>query len=108
MNNLTKKRCVPCEGGIPKLPPAQVKKMLLQVPGWEADSTYEKIVRAWKFKNFTEAMEFVNSVADLAEEENHHPDFEIHYSKVALTLWTHAVGGLSDNDFILAAKINAL
>lgn len=72
------------------------------------DEEAQKISRTWKLQGFTEAMNFVNAVAALAEAENHHPDIEINYSKVTLTLWTHKIGGLSENDFILAAKIDVL
>lgn len=108
MANLAKKHCIPCEGGVPMLTPEQVGEYLKHTPDWTRDTTSTKISRQFTFKNFTEAMTFVNAVAALAEEENHHPDFLINYSRVTLTLWTHAVGGLSENDFILAAKINAL
>jgi 4a-hydroxytetrahydrobiopterin dehydratase len=108
MNALLQKHCVPCEGGVPKLSASIVKTLLLDIPGWEVDEACAHLSRRWKFKNFNEAMAFVNAVARLSEEENHHPDFAIHYSRVTLTLWTHAITGLSQNDFILAAKINAL
>ena len=78
----------------------------LQLP-WKIEGG-KKIYHEFKFKDFKKAMAFVNKVADLAEEEGHHPDFIIHYNEVELVLWTHAVGGLSVNDFIMAAKINGL
>ncbi|MBI3331823.1 4a-hydroxytetrahydrobiopterin dehydratase [Candidatus Peregrinibacteria bacterium] len=106
--SLLDKKCVPCEGGVPPLIPAEVKKFLSETPEWEVIEENDKISRMFKFKNFVEAMKFVNKVADLAEAENHHPDFDVSYSKVTLTLWTHAIGGLSENDFILAAKIDQL
>jgi 4a-hydroxytetrahydrobiopterin dehydratase len=68
----------------------------------------DRLIKTFKFANFVAAMEFLNRVAELAESEQHHPDFCVHYNRVDFTLWTHAVGGLSDNDFILAAKIDAL
>lgn len=77
-------------------------------PQWQIASDSKKISRSFKFKNFREALAFVNKVGELAETEGHHPDIVIHYNIVTLELWTHAVGGLSINDFILAAKIDLL
>jgi len=106
MSGLTEKRCVPCEGGMPPLKKAEVEIFLSQVPGWSLNGKW--ITKEFKFKNFVAAMKFVNRVADLAEQEGHHPDIHIHYNIVRLDLWTHAIDGLSENDFILAAKIDAL
>lgn len=108
MGDLTKKHCVPCEGGVPILPADQIQELLRQVSDWSVVEDGKKIQRTIKFKTFAEGIVFVVQVAKLAEEEGHHPDFQINYSKVTLELWTHAIGGLSDNDFILAAKIDAL
>lgn len=105
---LHKKRCVPCEGGAKPLSPDEVKKYLAEVPEWHADPSSSKISRTWKFKNFIETMAFLNRVAEIAESENHHPDMHASYNKVMLELSTHAIGGLSESDFILAAKIDAL
>ena len=106
MNDLTQKRCVPCEGGVPPLEKGEVDRLLTQVPGWSLSKKW--ITKEFSFKNFVEAMKSVNRVADLAEQEGHHPDIHIHYNKVRFDIWTHAIGGLSENDFILAAKIDAL
>lgn len=103
---LIQKRCVPCEGGVPKLKQEEIKNFLKQVSGWQEQQ--EKIFKTFQFKNFLEAMKFVNQMADLAEAEAHHPDFSVHYNKVDVMIWTHAIGGLSENDFILAAKIDGL
>ena len=84
----------------------EVKAMLEEVKGWEWKGN--KIRKVYKFKDFSESMKFVNKVADLAEEEGHHPDILISWNKVTLTLTTHAIGGLSENDFILAAKIDRI
>ena len=78
------------------------------VPGWSLSLDGLKIFRDFEFKNFVEAIAFVNKVADIANQEDHHPDISINYSKVEITLWTHAIGGLSENDFILASKINEI
>jgi len=109
MNDLTKKHCVPCEGGAPPLPSDKEDELIKQVSDWMLvrDGTH-KITKQFKFEDFKKAMEFVNEVAELAESEGHHPDIKIVYSKVQLDLFTHAVGGLSENDFIMAAKINKL
>lgn len=93
---------------MPPLPPESVKDYLKYAPGWTAAADGGSIAREFKFKDFKEAMAFVNKVADVAEGEGHHPDIYIFYNIVRLTNSTHAVGGLSENDFILAAKVNAL
>ncbi|MFQ6025322.1 MAG: 4a-hydroxytetrahydrobiopterin dehydratase [Nitrosopumilaceae archaeon] len=101
---LHEKKCVPCETGGAPLLDVEVRKNLEKVSGWKLNG--KKIEREFVFKNFIEAMKFVNKIADLAETEGHHPDFQIHWNKVLLELWTHSMGGLSENDFIVAAKIN--
>lgn len=107
MGDLSNQKCVPCEGGTPPLFREKVKKLLPQVHGWILGSNFKKISRDFKFKNFKEAMGFVNKVAGLVETEGHHPDILIHdWNKVRLELSTHAIVGLSENDFILAAKID--
>jgi 4a-hydroxytetrahydrobiopterin dehydratase len=105
MSDLAQKRCVPCEGGIPPLGKGEVEKLLAQLVGWSLDAKW--ITKEFSFKNFVAAMQFVNRVADVAEGEGHHPDIHIHYNRVRFDIWTHAIGGLSENDFILAAKIDA-
>ena len=109
MNNLTSKKCVPCEGGVPPLSPEQIElfRTELSDEAWRV-SDNKKISKEFRFETFPQAMMFVNMVADLAEHEGHHPDIWISYNIVRLELWTHAIGGLSENDFILAAKINEL
>ncbi|HVP69644.1 MAG TPA: 4a-hydroxytetrahydrobiopterin dehydratase [Anaeromyxobacteraceae bacterium] len=104
--DLSRKRCVPCEGGVPKLAGEELRGYLRSADGW--DLREERIHRHFRFPDFRAAMAFVNAMADLAEAEGHHPDFAVHYNAVDVTLWTHAVGGLSENDFILAAKIDRL
>ena len=105
--DLAKKHCVPCEGGMPPLDPASVPNYLKYAPGWESPKG-TSITKTFKFKDFKESVAFVIKVATLAEEEGHHPDIYIFYDTVRLELSTHAVHGLSENDFILAAKVNAL
>ncbi|MEK7570191.1 MAG: 4a-hydroxytetrahydrobiopterin dehydratase [Patescibacteria group bacterium] len=111
---LIQKKCVPCEGGVAALTDTEVQALLPQVPGWrvvltEKDGTHvATLQKQLTFKDFRAAMAFLRKVEDVAEAEGHHPDFSVHYNVVDFTLWTHAIGGLHDNDFILAAKINAL
>lgn len=105
--DLTQKRCVPCEGGIPALTETEAKALMAKVPQWRLVGN--QIEREIQFENFLQNMAFVNAVADIAEEEGHHPDILIHhYNQLKITLWTHAVKGLTENDFILAAKIDEL
>ncbi|HTP50757.1 MAG TPA: 4a-hydroxytetrahydrobiopterin dehydratase [Anaeromyxobacteraceae bacterium] len=104
--DLTSKKCVPCEGGVPKLAGKELEAMLRSVDGW--DLRDDRIHKHLRFRDFREAMAFVNSMADLAEAEGHHPDFAVHYNTVDVVVWTHAAGGLTENDFILAAKIDRL
>lgn len=107
--DLASKKCVPCEGGDPPLPRVEVEKLLVEVPDWQLkDDGLLKISRSFKFKDFAQALNFVNKVGEIAESEGHHPNICFTWGKVEITLWTHAVGGLSENDFILAAKINNL
>lgn len=108
-SNLLNKHCVPCEGGSPPLSDEQEDEMLRQVSDWLLlrDGTH-KLRRQFKFKNFKEAIGFVNQVAEVAESEKHHPDIYVFYNKVQIDLFTHAVGGLSENDFIVAAKLNGI
>lgn len=103
--DLTKQKCVPCEGGVNPMKPAEVRTYLSYLTSdWSVDED-KKIEKDFNFKNFKEAMKFVNKVAEIAEEEGHHPDIEISYNKVEIELWTHAIKGLSVNDFIVARKI---
>jgi 4a-hydroxytetrahydrobiopterin dehydratase len=103
---LIDKKCVPCEGGTPTLSQEESEKLLKQIPGWTLKEN--KIYANYRFKDFKQAVDFINKMARVAEAEGHHPDFCVHYNKIDITLWTHAIGGLSENDFILAAKLNAL
>jgi len=104
---LTEKKCIPCEGGIPALNADQIKKYLGKLNNWNLSENL-KISRTFRFINFRHTMDFVNKVADLAESEGHHPDMVVSYSTCVVELWTHAIQGLSENDFILAAKIDRI
>ncbi len=104
--DLTQKKCIPCEAGTPPLEESKVNELLKEVPTWSLKNGY--LYKKFKFKNFVEAMKFVNSIAEIAKQEGHHPDFCVHYNKVEIELWTHAINGLSENDFIVAAKMDKL
>jgi len=86
----------------------EVETYIKEVPGWSVTGDYKKIEREFAFSDFKKAMVFVNKVADIAEREGHHPDLRIFYNRVKIELWTHAVDGLSENDFIVAAKVGQL
>jgi len=105
---LAKKQCVPCRGGTPPLSAEQAKAYLAAVPEWRLSANGKQIARTFTFKDFVQAMKFVNKVADVAEEQGHHPDIDIHWNKVELVLWTHSIGGLHENDFVMAAKLERL
>jgi 4a-hydroxytetrahydrobiopterin dehydratase len=106
-DELTRKRCRPCEGGIPALSRAEAEAMARNVEGWTLDPDAKRITRSWTVKDFMAGIDFFNKIAAIAEEEDHHPDLHLEgYRKVTIALSTHAVKGLSENDFILAAKIN--
>ncbi len=108
MEDLVHKKCVSCEGGIPALSRAGAEAFIRQVPAWVLSDDAKRMSREFSFPDFKSALAFVSRVGALAEEEGHHPDIFLSWGKVRIELWTHAVGGLSENDFILAAKIDAL
>ncbi len=105
---LSQQTCKPCEGGMPPLDPARAGQLLAQVPGWEVAKDSKQIQRLFSFENYWAGVGFCNAVAWIAQQEKHHPDIELGYKKVMVKYSTHAVGGLSENDFICAAKINEL
>lgn len=108
MDILHLKRCKPCEGGVLPLDKAEAATYMKQLAGqWKLEDG-KKIKCEFIFKDFKEAMVFVNNIAKVAEEEQHHPDIHIFYHRVVIELWTHAIMGLSENDFIVAAKIEKL
>jgi 4a-hydroxytetrahydrobiopterin dehydratase len=108
MAGLTEKTCVPCRGGVPPLGEGEAQKFLAQTPGWELRAQGKQIERTFKFKNFREALGFVDAVGGLAEEEGHHPDIAFGWGYATISLHTHKIKGLHENDFIMAAKINRL
>lgn len=106
MNMLSKEKCVPCEGSGTPLNGQEIAELLPHVEGWRQEDE-KKIWKEFTFKNFVNAVDFINRITDVAEYEDHHPDILLHnYKHVRVELWTHAIGGLSRNDFIVAARIN--
>lgn len=106
MNDLARKKCKPCEGGVDPLTPEQVKPMLKGLDGWAlADGA---IAKTYQFANYFETMAFVNAAAWVSHREDHHPDMLVGYNRCRVSYVTHAIGGLSENDFICAAKLDAL
>jgi 4a-hydroxytetrahydrobiopterin dehydratase len=105
---LGKKKCVPCEGGATTLPAGEANQLLSQLSGWQIEPGASELRKRYKFTSFMENIAFVNRVAQLAEAEGHHPDFCVRYTNLDVSLTTHAIGGLSENDFILAAKIDQI
>ncbi len=108
MTNLSEKHCVPCEGGVPKLDAQTVKTYLKKINDWETNEDCTLIKRHFKFKDYYRTLAFVNAVAWIAHNENHHPDITFGYNTCEVSYHTHAIGGLSENDFICAAKVNQL
>jgi len=106
-DELTQKKCLPCEGGVDPYTRDQSEAQLERLDGWYITHGGQRIRKDWTVSNFMAGMAFFNKVAELAEEDGHHPDLHLEgYRNVSIELWTHAIGGLSENDFILAAKID--
>lgn len=107
--DLNKKHCKPCEGGVPPLTKDEVQKLLKDLPKWKTDPAgVEHIYRMFEFKNYYQTMAFVNAIAWIAHHEDHHPDLEVGYNRCLVRYSTHSLNGLSQNDFICAAKVDAL
>ncbi|OIR15577.1 putative pterin-4-alpha-carbinolamine dehydratase [mine drainage metagenome] len=104
--DLTNKQCKPCEGGVPPLNQDEAKNLLKQLDGWELHDN--RISKTFEFKNYYQVIAFVNAVAWMTHREDHHPDMTVGYNKCRVEYSTHAIGGLSENDFICAAKVEAL
>ncbi len=107
MAELADKACVPCRGGVPPVKGAELEALKKQVPGWEAVNEHH-LHRAFTFPDFKSALDFVNHVGAIAEEQGHHPDIFLTWGKAEITIWTHKIDGLTESDFVLAAKINRL
>lgn len=108
MSSLSKRPCVPCEKGTPPLTPEKAQEYLGQLNDWMLVDGGRMLAKSFSFKNFVQTIAFVNEVARISEKEGHHPDMTISYNTLGIELWTHAIDGLSDNDFILAAKIDEI
>ena len=107
MSGLSARECVPCRGGVPPMKGEEIQDLLSQLSGWEVVGEHH-LRKEYKFKNFRETLDFVNRVGELAEEQGHHPDICFGWGKAEITIWTHKIDGLTESDFILAAKIDNL
>ena len=107
MSELASKTCVPCRGGVPPLKGAALTELAAQVSGWAVVEEHH-LTKSFKFPNFREALAFLNRVGELAEEQGHHPDLTLVWGRVDVAIWTHKIDGLTESDFILAAKIDRL
>lgn len=105
---LSERKCVPCEGGVDPLSEEEAQKLALELDDWSLVDGAQLLAKSFRFADFKRTMEFVNKVAAIAEEEGHHPDMNVSYGGVTVELMTHAIGGLSENDFIVAAKIDEI
>ena len=108
MDDLKEMKCVPCEGGIAPLTKEQAEPYLTQLPGWQLDPAGKTVWKEFVFTGYADGMAFANKIAVLADQEDHHPNLTVSWGKVLVEISTHAIHGLSENDFILAAKIAAL
>ena len=107
MDDLASKTCVPCRGGVPPLKGKELQDLAQQVPGWKVTNE-RRIVKSFMFLDFKAALAFVNKVGEVAESQGHHPDILLSWGKAEITTWTHKIDGLTESDFILAAKIDKL
>lgn len=106
MSELSSRQCVPCRGGVPPLQGEEITTLLNQLAGWEVVNQHH-LKKNYRFADFKEALTFVNGVAELAEEQGHHPDICFGWGQAEITIWTHKIDGLTESDFILAAKIDS-
>lgn len=107
MAELASKTCVPCRGGVPPLAGKELENLVKEVPQWRVVSGHH-LMREFKFPDFKQALAFVNKVGNIAEEQGHHPDIFLTWGKAEVTTWTHKIDGLTESDFILAAKIDRI
>lgn len=107
MTELADKTCVPCRGGVPPLTGSELNTLLKNIPNWSVINEHH-LHREYRFPDFKQALDFVNRVGAVAEEQGHHPDMLLAWGKVEVTLWTHKINGLTESDFIMAAKIDRL
>jgi len=104
-SELAEQQCVPCEGGVPPMEKDKAEQMLSQLNGWTIEQQYH-LTRTFKFRNFAKALDFVNRVGEIAEDQNHHPDIHLAYGKAKVEVWTHKINGLTESDFVFAAKVD--
>jgi len=104
-SSLADRKCVPCLGGTPPLRAKEIAPLLAQLDGWRVEAR-KKLLKSYRFKNFVEAVAFVNAVTRVAEREGHHPDLYVRWGEVRVYLWTHKIDGLTESDFVMAAKID--
>jgi 4a-hydroxytetrahydrobiopterin dehydratase len=107
MSDLASKTCVPCRGDVPPLAGEELEELSRQLPGWEVVEGHH-LRREFRFQNFGEALGFVNRVGELAEEQGHHPDIDFGWGRAGITIFTHKIDGLTESDFVLAAKVDRL
>lgn len=107
MSDLADKQCVPCRGGIPPMTAEEIKGFSSQVADWQVVNDHH-LCRSYRFKDFRETLDFVNRIGELAEEQGHHPDICFGWGKADVSIWTHKIDGLTESDFVLAAKIDKL
>jgi 4a-hydroxytetrahydrobiopterin dehydratase len=107
MAELAERQCVPCRGGVPPLKGEEIEKLLSQLDGWDVVEEHH-LQKIYQSKNFRETLDFINRVGELAEEQGHHPDICFGWGKAEITIWTHKIDGLTESDFVLAAKIDNL
>ena len=105
--SLADRACVPCKGGTPPLTLEEIKPLLSQLEGWRVEGS-KKLVKSFRFKNWVQAIDFVNRISPVAEQEGHHPDLYVRWGEVTVYLWTHKIDGLTESDFFMAAKIDRL
>ena len=106
MSQFFEKHCKPCEGKISALTPEEVSRMLDEIPGWQVSADGTNIYKKFQFDNYYQTIAFVNAIAWMAHQQNHHPRLEVAFKHCTVCYWTHAIGGLSENDFICAAKVD--
>ena len=103
--DLADQKCIPCRGGVPSLSASEIELLLSHLDGWTVEDN-KKLIKSYAFKNFLEPIRFVNAITEVAETEGHHPDLCVRWGEVRVYLWTHKVDGLTESDFIMAAKID--
>src|SRR5213082_3217431 len=103
--DLADKNCVPCRGGVPALTADEIKPLIASLSGWQVEDN-KKLIKSYEFKDFMGPVRFCNAIAEIAEEEGHHPDLYVRWGELRAYIWTHKVDGLTESDFILAAKID--